>query len=145
MAHEVTAALAADIRNVTRSILGDPSSITRREIRYGRRGSFVIVRDGPKSGQWFDHESGEGGDLLALIMREYAVDFRRAIEIARDLLVDRPVARQPASKSKAYQHPDQTALRTQAFALKPVGAKTTHPRVTRPDILSGSRHRHRRT
>ena len=109
MAHEVTAALAADVNNITRSILGDPSSITRHEIRYGRRGSFAIVRDGPKSGQWFDHESGEGGDLIALIMREHAVDFRRAIEIARDLLGDRPVERRPASSSKSFQHPDQTA------------------------------------
>jgi hypothetical protein len=116
MAHAVAAALAADVNNITRSILGDPSSITRHEIRYGRRGSLAIVRDGPKRGQWFDHESGEGGDLIGL-MREQEVDFRRAVEIARDLLGERPVEKHPAPSAKSYQHPDQTALRRQAFAL----------------------------
>jgi hypothetical protein len=36
---------------------------TRTSIRQSRLSSVAI--DGPKAGQWYDHENGEGGDLSA--------------------------------------------------------------------------------
>lgn len=117
MAHELASLLAANVDNVTHALLGKPSSLTRNEIRYGRRGSLAIVRQGPKRGAWFDHESGEGGDLIALIMRVHGIDFRRALEIAREFIGAGEIIRS-LLPAVAYSHPaSQDAERRQAFAL----------------------------
>ena len=57
-------AIAAD---VARALLGEPSTCTRTELRYGRKGalSVDIVR-----GRWHDFETGEGGGVLDLVTRE---------------------------------------------------------------------------
>lgn len=118
MAHELASMLAANVDNVTRALLGKPSSLSRNEIRYGRRGSLAIVRQGPKRGAWFDHESGEGGDLIALIMRAHSVDFRRALEIARDFVGGQAAAHKPLLKSVNVPHrASDDAERRQAFAM----------------------------
>lgn len=52
---------------VAEALLGEPSSATRRELRYGRKGSLSVRLD---TGQWFDHEAGEGGGVLDLVTRE---------------------------------------------------------------------------
>jgi len=52
----------------------------------GRKGSFSLALTGPKRGQWFDHETGEGGDLFALIQRERGGDFPAAKAWARQWL-----------------------------------------------------------
>ncbi|MDD9980873.1 MAG: toprim domain-containing protein [Gammaproteobacteria bacterium] len=56
--------IAAD---VARALLGEPSSCTRTELRYGRKGSLSVdvVR-----GRWHDFETGEGGGVLDLVTRE---------------------------------------------------------------------------
>lgn len=57
-------AIAAD---VARALLGEPSSCTRTELRYGRKGSLSVdvVR-----GRWHDFETGVGGGVLDLVTRE---------------------------------------------------------------------------
>lgn len=118
MAHELASALAADVDNVTRALLGKPSSLSRNEIRYGRRGSLAIVRQGPKRGAWFDHESGEGGDLIALIMRAHGVDFRRALEIARNFIGGQALKYKPLLNPANEPHrSSDDAERRQAFAM----------------------------
>ena len=57
-------AIAGD---VARALLGEPSSATRCELRYGRRGSLSVDVE---CGRWHDHEAGEGGGVLALVERE---------------------------------------------------------------------------
>ena len=52
---------------VAEALLGEPTSRTRTELRYGRKGSLSVRLD---TGQWFDHEAGEGGGVLALVERE---------------------------------------------------------------------------
>ena len=59
-------AIAGD---VARALLGEPSSATRTELRYGRKGSLSVRLD---SGTWFDFEAGTGGGVLALVERERA-------------------------------------------------------------------------
>lgn len=118
MAHELASLLAANVDNVTHALLGKPSSLTRNEIRYGRRGSLAIVRQGPKRGAWFDHESGEGGDLIALIMRVHGADFRRALDIAREFIGTDEIIRAPlAGWSHEPRPASHDAERRQAFAL----------------------------
>ena len=56
---------------VCESLLGDPSSRSSRELRWGRNGSFRLKLD---TGTWNDFESGEGGGVLALVMREERCD-----------------------------------------------------------------------
>ena len=53
--------------SVCERLLGEPSSHAAREWRWGRKGSFRLRID---TGTWSDFESGEGGGVLALVMRE---------------------------------------------------------------------------
>ncbi len=55
--------------DIATALLGKPNPrlSTRREWRYGRRGSLAIR---PDAGTWYDHETGAGGGTLALIERE---------------------------------------------------------------------------
>ena len=53
--------------DVAVALLGEPSSRTGRELRYGRRGSLSVDLAG---GHWFDHEAGEGGGVVELVTRE---------------------------------------------------------------------------
>jgi hypothetical protein len=79
--------LAGRAEHVAAALLGEPTSRSRHERRWGRRGSLSLRLSGPKRGLWFDHERGEGGDLLDLVAREYGVGLGEAISIAeRDLL-----------------------------------------------------------
>lgn len=59
---------------------GEPNCAlsTRREMRWGSRGSFGLVIDGPKAGLWFDHELGRGGDIIDLIKLERGCNFNDA-------------------------------------------------------------------
>ena len=57
----------AIVGDVARALLGEPSSATRRELRYGRKGSLSVDIE---CGRWRDHEAVEGGGVLALVERE---------------------------------------------------------------------------
>jgi putative DNA primase/helicase len=60
---------------------------TKKEMRWGSKGSFVLTVSGRKSGLWYDHELGVGGDLLALIQhRVCGGTFPRAVDWARTWL-----------------------------------------------------------
>ena len=56
---------------VAERLLGEPSSRSARELRWGRKGSFKLQLD---TGTWSDFEAGEGGGVLALVMREERLD-----------------------------------------------------------------------
>ena len=56
---------------VAERLLGEPSSRSSRELRWGRKGSFRLKLD---TGTWSDFEAGEGGGVLALVMREERLD-----------------------------------------------------------------------
>ena len=56
---------------VCERLLGEPSGRSSREWRWGRKGSFRLKLD---TGTWNDFESGEGGGVLALVMREERLD-----------------------------------------------------------------------
>jgi len=56
---------------VAEHLLGEPSSRSSRELRWGRKGSFRLKLD---TGTWSDFEAGDGGGVLALVMREERLD-----------------------------------------------------------------------
>lgn len=60
---------AAIADQVARALLGEPNAAlsSPTELRYGSHGSLSIKL---VTGQWFDHERGEGGGVLDLIVRD---------------------------------------------------------------------------
>ena len=62
--------------SVCERLLGEPSSRSTREWRWGSKGSFRIKLD---TGTWNDFETGEGGGVLALVMREQRLDKASAL------------------------------------------------------------------
>jgi hypothetical protein len=80
------AVLADRTADLVLHLLGDPNRALSGKIewRYGSHGSLAITAGGGKSGLWFDHELGEGGDMLSLIMRERSCGFAAALDFARD-------------------------------------------------------------
>ena len=63
--------------DVCTRLLGDPSSRSTKEWRWGRKGSFRLRID---TGTWNDFESGEGGGVITLIMREARLDKAGALK-----------------------------------------------------------------
>ena len=57
--------------SVCERLLGEPSSRSAREWRWRGKGSFRLKLD---TGTWNDFEAGEGGGVLALVMREERCD-----------------------------------------------------------------------
>jgi putative DNA primase/helicase len=61
---------------VAREILGEPTSKTKRELRYGTRGSLRIDLE---KGTFFDHETGDGGGTLKFVQDRMRLDRNGAI------------------------------------------------------------------
>jgi Toprim domain len=119
----VADALADRCEQVSVALLGRPSSASRRELRFGRGGSFALRCDGAKRGRWYDHERGEGGDMLTLLAREHGVRLVEAIRIAKrdylgDVIVGSPRP-QPSLQQVDESRTKEAALRVwqEAIAL----------------------------
>jgi hypothetical protein len=84
---EISRALANRAEGISVALLGEPTSQSRRQYRWGKRRSVWLGLAGANRGRWYDHEHGEGGDLLDLIARQHGVRPGEAITIAeRDYL-----------------------------------------------------------
>lgn len=59
---------------------GSPIQVKAREIRIGTNGSLAICR---RKGVYYDHKSGDSGDLLELIRKILGFDFPGTVEWAR--------------------------------------------------------------
>ena len=72
--------------DVARVLLGEPNArlSNARELRYGRRGSLAVHVAGGRAGTWRDHEAGEGGGVLALVVRERGGSEREALAWLRE-------------------------------------------------------------
>lgn len=82
-------------------LLGAPRSRTRVELRFGNRGSLSVVIAGPKAGLWYDYETGEGGDLVALCIREERLHFIEAVQLCADLAGTRHSGLSPRHRIQA--------------------------------------------
>ena len=117
MADEIPAALSDRIEIITEAILGQPTSRNRCERRWGKRGSLSVCTRGKDRGCWYDHEAGEGGGPVALIMRLYGVNFHGAVQIAQKILGDQPQAWRPPKRCVAVDQDDGGSHRV-AIALR---------------------------
>ncbi|MDC0344937.1 Ti-type conjugative transfer relaxase TraA [Alphaproteobacteria bacterium] len=79
--------LKAEARTVASSLLGEPNKAlsSSKEFRYGAKGSLCVSVSGRASGQWFDFEKGDGGNLFTLIQQTKGTDFKETLQIADDL------------------------------------------------------------
>jgi putative DNA primase/helicase len=110
----VRAGLVARAPEVAIALVGEPNRglSSKRELRFGRHGSMALVITGPKAGLWHDHEIGDGGDMLALVMRERRVGFADAVDYAAGLLAlprqewPRDVRQARQDKPAAAEAPD---------------------------------------
>jgi len=75
----VEAALAASAADLARDLLGPPSSISPRDIRWGRKGSLSLSIAGSRVGRWHDFEHAVGGGMIDLIRHALDLDFPAAL------------------------------------------------------------------
>jgi putative DNA primase/helicase len=74
------------------NVLGPPNYAlsSNRELRFGNRGSLALAMQGPKAGFWYDHENGQGGDLIDLIQHRYGSSFREALHYIKQFASPTP-------------------------------------------------------
>jgi len=78
---EINQRLERDILGYATQWLGNPSSVSGREARWGRKGSLSLTLNGPRIGCWSNWETHQkGGDLISLYMNLYSVPFKDAIQ-----------------------------------------------------------------
>jgi len=87
-AHAVRDALRGTEAEIVERFRGPPNKAmsSRKQLRWGSKGSFALVIDGPKAGCWFDHELGCGGDIIELIRQEQRCSFPDALAIATEFM-----------------------------------------------------------
>jgi putative DNA primase/helicase len=80
-AREELRGMAAEI---VRSFLGEPNRklCTKWQWRWGRKGSFVLIVAGDKTGLWYDHENQIGGDIIKFLQVQLGCSIADAITYA---------------------------------------------------------------
>lgn len=128
--NDLRAALIHRAADLAEALLGKPNAAIKckNEKRWGRKGSMAVAVAGPKAGLWADHETGDGGDLFALIIRERGGKFSDAVKYARDFCGMRDNIKTTARPSSSHEgdlDDDQRAQRAvQRFAE---AGSVTHP------------------
>ncbi len=115
---ELRAALRADADKVARALLGEPTFSKPKILRWGAKGSFKVDLAGGRRGLWHSKESGEGGDLLALIRQERRCSFADAVAWARDMtgLPEKQPASEADRQRRAQQDADRRTRQAEAEA-----------------------------
>ena len=54
-------ALTERLGDLARYLVGEPTAASKRELRWGRHGSFSVVLTGKNAGVWRDHETNNAG------------------------------------------------------------------------------------
>lgn len=88
-------ALNNNVEEFVTSLLGEPISRQNGELRFGsNKGSLIVTTKGEKAGLWCDHQTGEGGTLLKLIMAEKNLSFKESLALAADHFNIEPTVKQ---------------------------------------------------
>lgn len=87
-AKEIENNLKIHVKSIVTKILGEPNHTlsTSKNWRYGAHGSLSVMVDGEKSGVFHNFETGEKGGIIALIMHEFGLPFKDALEHASKFL-----------------------------------------------------------
>jgi putative DNA primase/helicase len=99
----IAGALTARATEVATALLGESNRqlSSKRELRFGRKGSLAVVTRGAKAGGWYDHENGIGGDLINLIEHVQGVTFREAVTYAEGIIGSVPIL-EPSPEPATY-------------------------------------------
>ena len=73
---------------IATSLMGEPNKklTNSSTYRYGDKGSLAITITGEKAGTWYDFEEGKGGDLISLVSRQKACDFKQSVEYLKEII-----------------------------------------------------------
>jgi hypothetical protein len=80
---ELKEQLASRMADMAVQLLGNPTSRSGREWRWGQHGSLSVEIAGANVGRYFDHETVQGGGPIDLIMHARRCSFRDAVNWAR--------------------------------------------------------------
>lgn len=87
----LTDGLNLDCEQIVTHLLGEPTARDNGQLRFGtNKGSLVVTIKGNKQGLWFDHQTGEGGNLLQLIQQTQQLSFKAALDFAGSYLNHTP-------------------------------------------------------
>ena len=133
---ELADMLAGHVEALSRELMGcDPTSRSRTDLRFRRKGSLAVSIVGPRRGRWHDHEAGTGGDALGLVAHLRGVPMREAYRWALAWLGIaggaslRPEPRRPVAAPEAQRAPSETgalARRIWREAIPAAGTRAEH-------------------
>src|SRR3981081_4414286 len=115
---ELRAILRGCAADLATALLGCPNRMmsSKRQLRFGNKGSLSVIIAGPKTGGWYDHESCEGGDLFNLIQRENNCNFRAALEYARAFVGGAWISPLQPARPQQQHDDEETHSSTTQFA-----------------------------
>ncbi|MEN8236244.1 MAG: toprim domain-containing protein, partial [Pseudomonadota bacterium] len=97
-----------DAEKLATHLLGispNKSASSAKEVRYGRKGSFVLTLQGRRAGKWQDFETGEGGNLFALVGREQGItEFKDQLKYVAEFYGIAPESHNKESHNKESYH-----------------------------------------
>ncbi|MBX9703478.1 MAG: toprim domain-containing protein [Silvanigrellaceae bacterium] len=83
----LTSVLNSKAEAFVTSLMGAPDRFENGQLRYGsNKGSLIVTVNGNKQGLWFDHQTGEGGNLFQLIQKHENCGFKEALDYAGNYL-----------------------------------------------------------
>lgn len=124
-AKEVVHNLTLNTEYVVQNLLGTPNATltSKKEMRYGSKGSLSICLQGDKRGTWFNFETGENGNLLHLIQASMNLDFKSSLEYAAKMtgddlkeIVQSTIKNSVKSPKKSVDAPSKAQLYAQQLA-----------------------------
>jgi putative DNA primase/helicase len=76
--------LSGMAEQIVRSFLGEPNRhlSTKRQLRWGQKGSLKLDLTGPFKGLWFDYENDVGGDIISFLKEQLGCSIGEAIDEA---------------------------------------------------------------
>ncbi len=98
------------IDELAERLLGAPTERNRRELRWSPDGRYDVSLSLNK-GLWFDHGSGEGGDVFDLIREALGLTFGQAVDWLRAFL------NRPAQRPSSALRPDASLAERMAKAV----------------------------
>jgi putative DNA primase/helicase len=109
-AREQLRAMAGEI---VRSFLGEPNRklCTKRQWRWGHKGSFALNVAGDKTGVWYDHEHEIGGDIINFLQVQLGCSIADAITCALGYLGPSWSSRSTAAPSRPVESEPDDAVR----------------------------------
>jgi len=83
----ITAGLNAHSESLACALLGEPVARRKGQLRFGsNKGSLIVTIEGSKAGQWFDHQTGKGGNMLTFIQTQKSCNFKQALDFSGEFL-----------------------------------------------------------